>query len=582
VSSRPSDFHDGGAFDANPDREPDSPAGPGAGDVAGGRPVAQPKLNPTGYLRFFWRQLTSMRTALALLLLLALAAVPGSLVPQRSSDPNGVIQYQRDNPELFDVLDRLGVFSTFSSPWFSAIYLLLFISLVGCIIPRTRHHLDALRATPPKTPVRLDRLVGFTTRSTAADAEAALEAGRVVLRRQGYRVARYDGTARVPFASLSAERGYLRETGNLLFHSALVGVLVFVGIGSGFSYTGQRVLIQDTAFTNSLASYDSFNPGRFFDESQLAPFSLRLDDFDPLYQFDAESVSWKPLDFEATLSSRTQGGDWQQQALKVNAPLSIGGAQVFLLGNGYAPELTIRNADGEVVSSGPTPFRPQDANLFSLGVVKVPDGLTATDGTATQLGFIGLLYPDPVTTGSGALASFSPEASDPILTLEVYQGDLGLDEGVAVNVYDLDTDDLTGLATRGDGLQLTQGETVDLPNGLGTVEFTGLRRFVAVDIARDPTQLGVLISAILVLGGLLLSLFVPRRRVWIKAVPDGDGVRLEYAGLARGEDQGLERAVAELADRHRQALGDPPPDGPSDAPSDDLSDDPDADPGART
>ncbi|MGK2870479.1 MAG: cytochrome c biogenesis protein ResB, partial [Mycobacterium sp.] len=114
-----------------------------------------PRLGPAGFARFVWRQLTSMRTALVLLLLLALAAVPGSLVPQRSSDPNGVFQYQAENPELFDVLNGLGLFSTFSTPWFSAIYLLLFVSLIGCIIPRTRHHLEALLARPPKTPARL-------------------------------------------------------------------------------------------------------------------------------------------------------------------------------------------------------------------------------------------------------------------------------------------------------------------------------------------------------------------------------------------------------------------------------------------
>ncbi|MBK0296739.1 cytochrome c biogenesis protein ResB, partial [Bacillus sp. S34] len=47
------------------------------------------ELGLVGYLRFFWRQLTSMRTALFLLMLLALAAIPGSLVPQRTADPNG-------------------------------------------------------------------------------------------------------------------------------------------------------------------------------------------------------------------------------------------------------------------------------------------------------------------------------------------------------------------------------------------------------------------------------------------------------------------------------------------------------------
>ena len=106
-------------LDRRPDDHADAPA-----PVPG---VQQPRLGPVGWLRFLWRQLTSMRTALILLLLLALAAVPGSLVPQRTSDPNGVVQYQQQNPEGFKILDALGVFSTFSSPWFSAIYMLLFV-----------------------------------------------------------------------------------------------------------------------------------------------------------------------------------------------------------------------------------------------------------------------------------------------------------------------------------------------------------------------------------------------------------------------------------------------------------------------
>ncbi|MBN9605397.1 MAG: cytochrome c biogenesis protein ResB [Actinomycetales bacterium] len=518
----------------------DRPADHVDAPVAPAAPV-NPRLSPVGWLRFLWRLLTSMRTALVLLLLLALAAVPGSLVPQRSSDPNGVIQYQRDNPDLFTVLDGLGVFSTFSSPWFSAVYLLLFLSLVGCVIPRTKHHVDALRARPPRTPQRLERLVGFTTRTAAGEPERIVDRGRAVLRGLGYRVERYDRGGEL---SISAERGYLRETGNLVFHVALLGVLLAVGVGGGFIYTGQRVLVQDTAFTNTLASYDSINPGRFFDESKLEPYSLRLDDFTGSYEFDAASRTWKPVDFTASLSTREPGGDWTPAELKVNHPLQIGGTAVYLLGNGYAPEITVRNPAGEAVFSGPVVFRPQDANLFSLGVIKVPDGLDR------QLGMIGLFYPDPIAAGNGALASFSPEANDPILTLEVYAGDLGLDTGVPVNVYQLDTDGLEQLVGRSDALKLGLGDTVDLPDGLGTIEFSGLRRYVALDIHHDPTQGWVLLAAVTALGGLLLSLFIPRRRLWIKVRPGADGVTLEYAGLARGEDPALERVVAELADRH--------------------------------
>jgi len=518
--------------------------------------IAQPKLGPLGYLRFFWRQLTSMRTALVLLLLLAIGAVPGSLVPQRSSDPNGVVAYQTNNPDTFKVLDSLGLFSTFTSPWFSAIYLLLFVSLVGCIIPRLKHHLDALRAKPPKTPVRLERLVGHTTTTTTTDAETAIVDARALLKRQGYRVARYDtrgrgADGRGASLSISAERGYLRETGNLIFHIALVGMLLTVGVFGSFGYTGQRILVTGEAFTNALTDYNSFSPGRFADENSLEPFQLRLDKFTPTYSF--QGGAWEPQAFDAQIATRTTAGSWSEQMLKVNSPLEIGGTQVYLLGNGYAPVVTVKDPSGTVVFTGAVPFLAQNANLDSNGVIKVPDGL------AKQVAFQGFFCPTPVSTATGC-GSVSPYLSDAAqLQLSVFTGDLGLDKGVAVNAYSLNEDKLTkvaGFNTNVAGLQLTKGQTAQLPGGLGSIELTGIERYVSVDIHHDPTPLFALLFAVLILSGLLLSLFVPRRRVWIRALPglDGSATRIEYAGLARGEDPTLASAVADLAARHARYL----------------------------
>ena len=505
-----------------------------------------PRLGPVGFLRFMWRQLTSMRTALVLLLLLALAAVPGSLVPQRSSDPNGVFQYQAKNPELFDLLNSFGLFSTFSTPWFSAIYLLLFVSLIGCIIPRSKHHLDALLARPPKTPARLSRLVGFTSTTTDVDAETAVLEARKVLKGQGYRVERYGD-------SISAERGYLRETGNLIFHTALVGVLAAVGIGGAFGFTGQRLLIEGEPFTNVLADYDSFNGGAWVDpDTSLERFDLRLDEFEGDYEFsiDDDGVgTWHPLGFTASMSTRVEGSDWVDATLEVNAPLEIGGTQVYLLGNGYAPIITIRDSDGTEVFHQAVPFLAQDGNLTSAGVIKVADGL---DG---QIGMRGFFYPDAYALPSGALASFSPYLSDnALLTLTVFRGDLGLEDGSGANVYELDTTEMEELAGRDNALALKPGDTVDLPDGMGTIEFEGLARYVGLDIHHDPAQVWVLGFALAAVLGLLTSLFIPRRRMWIKAVSTPDGVALEYAGLARGEDPALAGAVAELAAAHAEAL----------------------------
>ncbi len=517
-----------------------------------GAPIAQPKLGFLGTLRWFWRQLTSMRTALFLLLLLAFAAIPGSLVPQRSSDPNGVTQFRADNPDLYPVLDKLQVFDTYSSVWFSSIYLLLFISLIGCVVPRAKHHFDALRQAPPKTPARLSRLAGYTTRTTTTAPVDAIRQARALLKRQRYRTVLVDdASAAGGVLSVSAERGYLRETGNLVFHSALVGILITVGIGGGFGYSGQKVLVEGQSFVNTLSTFDSFNPGRFFDDSSLTPYRVKLNALHVQYEQQNPNAIGQPLDFTADVTADVPGGQPQEREVKVNDPLAIGGTDMYLLGNGYAPHVTVRDPAGTVVYSADVPFLPQDAKLTSLGVVKVPDGLRE------QVGMLGFFYP---TQGAEKAPFFSsyPDLDNPLLTLNVYTGDLGIDGGVPTSVYTLDTGNLTQLTGGKTGVQsieLAPGQTMDLPDGLGSVSLDSVPRFVSFDVHHDPTQRWVLLFAILVLGGLLTSLFVPRRRVWVKAVPQADGsTTLEYAGLARGEDPTLEAAVAALADKHVAGL----------------------------
>lgn len=540
--------------------------------VDGDDSITQPRLGLVGWLRWGWRQLTSMRTALVLLLVLAIAAIPGSIFPQRMADPNGVTQWERDNPDLFPVLDGLKMFDVYLSPWFSAIYLLLFASLVGCVIPRIKHHAKALRARPPRTPARLQRLEDYrtVTRDPAADsgtktgdaeAEAAvsIDVATKQLKALGYRVERYD---RGRTFSVSAERGYWRETGNLLFHLALVGVLVTVGIGGGFSYTGQRVLVEGETFANTLLDYDSMNRGRFVGDDAFSPYSMRLDSFDVTYQPFGEPGSGQAGDFSANVTVQ-EDGDERTGAVKVNEPLAVADDDVFLLGNGYAPTVTVRDPDGNVVFTNSTPFLPQDNNMTSLGVLKVPDGL------AEQVGLVGFFYPTTGVLDTGAFFSAYGDLTNPTLTLDVYTGDLGINEGVPRSVYVLDTTGmtkLTGRTTNVESIQLSPGQTAQLPKGLGSVTFEdespagatdaskSVKRFASLQIHRDESGVWVLGFALLALGGLMVALFVPRRRVWVKATAHDGEVALEYAALARGEDPTLAAAVDDLVAGHARLL----------------------------
>jgi cytochrome c biogenesis protein len=475
-----------------------------------------------------------MRTALILLLLLAAASVPGSLYPQRSADPNGVALYFREDEQLAEVLDFFQLFDVYTSIWFSAIYILLFTSLVGCVLPRTKIHYEALKAEPVQTPTNLARMPVYQT-ETVPQGIDPVESGQKILEKQRYRVVRRGD-------SVSAEKGYIRETANLVYHFSLVGVLIAVGIGGGLSFSGQRVLAEGDTFVNNLAGFDSLSPGTFFDPERLAPISVTLDKFEVDYDFLNETNIGTPLDFRATVTVRTPTDPVGQTSLvRVNEPLDATGASVYLTGHGYAPEITIRAANGDISYSGPSIFLPQDGNMTSIGIIKVPDNLPE------QIGVVAFFYPSVIELSTGAYTSIFPGLIDPLMSMNVYTGDLGLDSGIPLNVYALDTDRLTQVAGRGapnPGVELRLGETADLPNGLGTVRFDGIRRFASLDIAYNPGQIWVLFFAMLSLAGITVSLTTPRRRVWVRQVGDS----FEVAGLSRRDDPRLEEVVRELTE----------------------------------
>jgi cytochrome c biogenesis protein len=489
-----------------------------------------------GWLRWFWRQLTSMRVALILLFLLSLAAIPGSLIPQHS-DQLKVDAFKQAHPTLTPLYERLGMFHVYSSPWFSAIYILLFVSLAGCIVPRTWQFVGQLRSRPPAAPRNLTRLPAYSTWRTDATPEQVTAAAERALRGRRFRTST-SGT------SVAGEKGYLREAGNLLFHVALFGLLIAFAATSLEAAQGGKLIVEGDGFTNNPTQYDDFSGGTLYGKSDLQPFGFSLDSFDATYATSGpERGSGRT--FRANIHY-WNGAEGKQVkgSISVNHPLSIGGEKVYLISHGYAPVVTVKDGKGDIAYEGPVPFLPQDQVYTSRGVVKVPD----VSGGQPQIGLVGFLLPTAVQMGTGQWVSTNPEPTSPLLVLSVWSGNLGLDTGVPQNVYQLDE---TGLTQAKDAagapvtLDLRPGDTVTLPNGLGTLTFDGMRRFAAFDLRKDPALGWLLVLALTALAGLTASLFVPRRRLWVRAAPStldrdqGPTTVVTAAGLARGDDVGL-------------------------------------------
>ncbi|MET0703901.1 MAG: cytochrome c biogenesis protein ResB [Mycobacterium sp.] len=504
-----------------------------------------------------------MGTALVLLFLLALGAVPGAMLPQRSLNSAKVDDYIATHSLIGPWLDRLQFFNVFSSFWFTSIYALLFISLVGCLTPRIIEHARTMRAVPVPAPRNLARLPKHGEAQAGGQPEAV--AAEMADRLRGWRkVLRTD--ARV--TEISAEKGYLREFGNLVFHFSLLGLLLAVGAGKMFGYEGNVIVIADGGpgfCSASPAVFDSFRAGNTVDGTSLYPMCVKVNDFDGQYLPSGQARSFAAnIEYQAgdDLTSDT----WRQYRLEVNHPLRVGGDRVYLQGHGYAPTFTVTFPNGQTRTQT-VQWRPEDPiTLLSSGVLRVdpPGGMypDADERRNHQIAIQGLFAPTEQLDGTLLSSSF-PALNNPAVAIDIYRGDTGLDTGRPQSLFSLDPrligqDRLKKL----DRVNLRSGQDVRLDDGT-LVRFDGATPFVNLQVSHDPGQLWVLVFAMTMMGGLVVSLLIRRRRIWIRVSPasangPADGtVNIELGGLARTDNSGWGDEFERLTDRLLAGLSDP-------------------------
>ncbi len=457
-----------------------------------------------------------MRTALILLMMLGLASIPGSLFPQRNQNPMKVREFFKNNPTLAQWLDKAKIFDLYSSPWFSAIYILLFISLIGCVLPRTFEHIKAIGKKPPLTPKFLDRMEGFAELDRPVD--GTLDLAEKWLKKNRFRVRREE-------LSISAEKGYSRESGNLLFHLSLILILLAVAAGGLYGSKGETILNVGDRFINTPTSYDNISFAKFQREGDMVPFSLRVLDFKASYDVKTNA----PTDYTLQVAAANPIGSKEVlKTIKVNSPLTYGNTKIYLQANGYSPVVAIRDKSGKLIFEGAVTFLPQDGNLTSIGAIKLPD-------MSPQIGMVASFLPTADRSPTrGAFSSF-PEVLDPRLLVSVWMGDLGLDSGVPQSVYRVDTSKMKRIGLK----SLKLNEIYNF--GEGTLLFEGYKSWVNLQIVDDPGKMYALFGAIFAILGLLTSLFTRQRRIWIKV----DG-RVQIAGLAKNGVPGLDEELAAL------------------------------------
>lgn len=518
-----------------------------------------------------WHWLTSMRTALILLFLLAFASVPGALLPQRSLNVDKVNQYLANNGNVAKVFDKLQLFDVFSSVWYLAIVVLLLISLVGCIIPRTIDHYKAMKTPPGRAPKRLSRLPMNEVGTLDKPVEEVAESVRQEFK--GWHLTETPAEEdRAGALSFSAEKGYLREFGNLVFHLGLAVMIVVIGLGRLTYYEGQVILVTDSGaqlndetvnsavnvpFCNTAAAnYDSLRSGNTFDGTTLSPFCIQVEDFQADYLGNGQAKMFTShIRYAEEQDMRKPPSEWESTTLQVNHPLRIAGDRVYLQGHGFAPAMKVTWPNGESRTSI-VQFRPDDPTFFlSSGAMRFdpPAGMYPDlfERRQNQIAIEGLFAPTAAFSGenNGLLSSSFPAMNDPAVAIDIYRGDAGLDTGRSQGLFSLDRMLIhNGQLKKLDRVNLRVGESATLDDGT-KVEFLGAKEFVNLQISHDSTQVYVLISALTMLAGMVLSLAIKRRRVWVRIFPtETGGSRVELGGLARTDKAGWGAEFLDIAD----------------------------------
>ena len=229
-------------------------------------------------LRWIWRQVTSMRTALILLLLLALAAIPGSVIPQEGVDSLKTSNWQADHPKLTPVYERLGLFSVYDS----------------AVVLRDLHPADDLagrlhRAAHVPLLARDPRQAAGGAEQPDPPARPRVVHDRPTRPRSCWSAA--DGALRAPALPVDGDhrRRRSRPSAATCARSATWSSTCRCwwcwsgfAVGGLFGYKGGVILLvgDDYGFSNNLTQYDEFNPGSLFQADDMEPFSFTIDDFD--------------------------------------------------------------------------------------------------------------------------------------------------------------------------------------------------------------------------------------------------------------------------------------------------------------
>lgn len=425
--------------------------------------------------RRFWREYTRMRTAIFFLIGVVLIVLVGSFVPQQdTSDQAKVDQFIAGHQNLDGLAAHLGLPLTqvFVSPLFFVLLGSLYLALGSCVIRRGRALVMRTVRRHPRTPQ------------------------------------------------------YWGEWGSWLFHTSFFLLLVAVVWGKATGFQGIMTVTEGQSVAETRASFDTLQEGLLFN-GQHAGFTVRLNSFKASYQPNGQ-----PADYVSNLTVLDHGRPVLTKDVRVNDFLSYDDVDFYQQDYGWAPHIIVRNPAGQVVYDGTVDFFGAQKNV-QTGVLKVPDfGYTVPGAQQpVQLGARIAVFPDARTiqqvNPDGSIdpnaTNFGPggeEARNPVLQVQLWVGDLGIDSGQPQNVNQLDTSRMTPyLVDQSQNdvpfpVQLGETTRLALPGGDAqhpayfSIQFAGLQQYSLFMVKKDNGVPLVYATFLLIMTGLMVKLYL--------------------------------------------------------------------------
>src|SRR3954451_23409615 len=358
------------------------------------------------------------------------------------------------------VLERLQLLHVFSSTWFSIGLVVLIISIVACTIDRTP------RLWRQSADIRVVQPAPFydpTLPDRALLSGVTADATAAVLRRHRF-VVRREEAAGVTY--LYGDRNRWTKMATLLTHTGLVLFLLAAAITSRLGDEQGLVVAEG----ESLTVQPIGTPGLLLVRN---------------LGFDAPGLNTgHPSDFTTHLAVYQNGAEIAEKTIRVNDPLTVGGYTFHQNGVGPAPHVVIRDQQGKPLWTGPIAMTDQAAG-FPFAEFAVPGRDVALQLLLQrQADGVGVLLVLPFRA-NGTNADGTPQ--------------------------------IVGL----EPIALERGQS-DTPSGTDfSVELRGFEDFTLLIAKRDPGQGLVWFAAGSLLVGLLITFWMPRRRIWAKLGGDG-------------------------------------------------------------